>query len=925
MTAEAIPSHSAPAGRSRELHPLAVQLYDVITSGHDALGYNVDERGAALTVLHDDGARRAVWQGGAEGGPPWQPAREVRQGPKDERGCRPWIEVDRLFNPWVLEQDLRGKYSVAPEAPGWVQWVALDIDAHAAPGSPELVARRLARARADRVLAGVWRALRCSAERQPVILGSPGEGYHLYVPLTRGATSSNPEHTWPAACARTWFARHLAAAGLEIADGVLEVYPCGGRRLRAPCGRGMTLLQATRPDDPDALGLVPWPGTMADQRINWRGSGELSTRVRRVVPMVRTFLQQFEAQRRTPADWLGRPEAEWDATWGFLGWRDTEPGEIPGEISSAGKNSTDLATGEDYESQESDDERGPIGPTRLRRSWVGPGWGREPGQGERSSSSIENEQLPPDPDPDLPPDPVVDRKVRGRTFGKKIRKLLAEGVTEACTRHDAVLSLGFYWGATCGLSDEIVLVRLEGWCRAYPHQGSRLSRRPRAFTATCLREARHYLRHHRPGWRFQGGGAAGLATLTPADHVVICAGDSAVALEVTAILQWLAGRADQDGRITEPVQMSAGLLQRLCGDRRVVRDGKRHRATTLALVALERIGVLTMASNYRVGQRGRLWSCWYRFGSGELPAAVSLPAAKWEAAKPFTKTPLVPTLALAEPRLPEAPSMPTIRVLVLGERLLPAGLVRVLSDGARGLSRTLLVRAPGADAPTPTPSARPPWHERLWDLGPFTPGRLWASDPATVVGIPDIEARRRMTRNERLTWGGGGTGLSRAVALAPVIPLRTPNGETTKPSLAPTSPADGAIAGSGSTPSSSGCSSTLRSSAAAIPASELARGGTSSSRAAATIDGGCASPSISGSVAGLEREDPADPVASVAAPRGNTATAAVPSATPERAELRAELAALAGDAVAAATPSDMLEETCRAWAGFLGRARARGP
>ena len=43
---------------------------------------------------------------------------------------------DLMFTPWVLERHLRGKYSVAPAAPGWVQWVALDIDAHPAPGAP---------------------------------------------------------------------------------------------------------------------------------------------------------------------------------------------------------------------------------------------------------------------------------------------------------------------------------------------------------------------------------------------------------------------------------------------------------------------------------------------------------------------------------------------------------------------------------------------------------------------------------------------------------------------------------------------------------------------------------------------------------------------------------------------------------------------
>jgi hypothetical protein len=326
------------------------------------------------------------------------------------------------------------------------------------------------------------------------------------------------------------------------------------------------------------------------------------------------------------------------------------------------------------------------------------------------------------------------------------------------------------------------------------------------------------------------------------------------------------------------VQISSGLLVRLCGDRRVVRDGKRHRATTLALVELERVGVLTMASNYRVGQRGRLWSCWYRFGSGELPAAVSLPAAKWEAAQPFTTTPLVPTLALAEPKPPEAANAPTIPVLVLGERLLPTGLVRVLSDGARGLSRALLVRAPGADAPIATSSARPPWHERLWNLGPFTPGRLWASDPATVVGIPDVEVRRRMTRNERLAWGGQ--------TLAPVIPLRPQTGL----------PADRAIA--------SGGSATVVSSSPHAATAAAAPVGPPDARGEVTV----VSSSPHAATAAAAPVGPPDA-------RGGAA-----AWNAER--LRAELAIELGDAGAAAIPLEMLEATHRLWIGF--RARGRG-
>lgn len=773
--------HSASeAGRSNELHELAEQLYALLACGHDSLAYNVDARGAALTVLGADGQRRAVDRGG-EGTdrPAWQRARELRDG----------VEVDRRFNPWVLDRHLAGRYSVAPAAAGWVGWVALDIDAHAMPGSSELVARRLAKERADRVLAGVWRALGCSAERHPLILRSPGGGYHVWLPLTRGETSSNPEHTWPAAVARAWVERHLVAAGLEIAPGVLEVYP-SGRCLRAPCGRGMILLQATRPSDPDALGLAPWPGTMADeQRIDWRGvRAELSTPVRRVVPMVRTFVAQWQAQRRTLADWLGRPEASWDPTWGFLGWRDDGPDgpASPGEeISSAEKNSAAAAAAGSTRSQELVDVPGRLGGRRLGGGGGGRlGTSRSAQEGGFSAASTSDENLipPSAQDVDRPPDLAGDSGVRGRAFREKVQGLLTRGVTEPGTRHDAVLTLAFYWAATCGLGEVGALARLDAWCKAHPHAGSRLSDRPRLFRDTCVREAAHYITHHSPRWRFIGkGDGGGLATLTPADQAVVVAADARVQGEVAAILAWLAGRADGEGRIGEPVQIATGLLARLCGDRRVDEGGQRRRTTTLAIAELERLGVLTLAREYRVGHRGRAWCCWYRFGSGELPRAVEISAAAWSAIAPepaCAERAEVPLAAEAEGELaaqegsasvaPEVASVP-VSVRVLGERDVPEGVIQVLSDGVRGAPRTRLAVAADVGRPTARPASREPWFVRMFQRRTFTPAELLVADAAKVIPMPDLEARRRMTRRERLA------GAARAPAV--VVPLRAPSAE----------------------------------------------------------------------------------------------------------------------------------------------------
>jgi hypothetical protein len=204
----------------------------------------------------------------------------------------------------------------------------------------------------------------------------------------------------------------------------------------------------------------------------------------------------------------------------------------------------------------------------------------------------------------------------------------------------------------------------------------------------------------------------------------------------------------------------------LCGDRRIDDDGKRRRTTTLALAELERLGVLTLAHNYRVGQRGRVWSCWYRFGSGEVPRAVEMAAAAWAALVPPPSTvAAAPALAIAPPAEPhpDAPSAPVVVVRVVGERAVPEGLVSVLSDGARGVPRTLLTLAPDVARPTAVPSARAPWFVRPFQARTFTPAELRSVNAATVIAFPDVAARRRMTRGERLAWGG---------ALSPVIPLR---------------------------------------------------------------------------------------------------------------------------------------------------------
>ncbi|HET9622454.1 MAG TPA: hypothetical protein VFP84_13870 [Kofleriaceae bacterium] len=383
---------------------------------------------------------------------------------------------------------------------------------------------------------------------------------------------------------------------------------------------------------------------------------------------------------------------------------------------------------------------------------------------------------------DVPPDLAVDPLVRGRAFREKKNELLTRGVTKPGTRHDAVLFLSFYWCATCGRGIDETLVLLDKWCRGFAHEGSSLSPKPEQFRTTCLREARNYLALYAHRWPFRGrGDGGGLGTLATADHAVLAAVDPQVRRVAAVILAWLAGRADADGRIGEPVYMAASLLERLCGDTRVGEDGQQRRATVVAIAELERLGVLTLASNYRVGSRPRSWCCWYQFGSGLLPRAVELPATTWAALEPsgFGVRPAVALTVAAETRQ-DAPSAAPVVVRVVGERAVPEGLVSVLSDGARGRPRTLVTVARDVERPTAETSshARPAWFVRPFQARQFTPAELWTASAATVTPFPDVEARRRMTRRERLAWAAWPGSNPVRVDLgarepAQVIPLRS--------------------------------------------------------------------------------------------------------------------------------------------------------
>jgi hypothetical protein len=640
--------------------------------------------------------------------------------------------------PEIVRRHLRGDYSIAVVSPGWVDFATLDLDAHKRPGESETAAQH----RALGMARGVWRALGCTAAAHPITMRSPGAGYHLYLPLSRGAASP-AEHTWPSLMVRGWFEHVLRKRGLPVQDGDIEVYP-SGRALRAPCGLGTQLLQPINADDPDRLTFRPWPGTLDHRfdtrQLEWDRNADIFKPVRRPLAMLRVFLDEWERCRRPLDQWLAEPEAAWDSEWGPLLWR-SEREWAPALFEKWGAECPATPTG----SQEVDEGS----PEAPGHSAEGRGRAGGAGQPKRSPSSPKEIQTLTPPNDDTPSAPASEKVLRGRAFLGEVARLLLQGIVAPSTRHSGVLRLSFYWGATCGLSDREVLGRLEDWCGAHAHDGSRHADKPADFLKESLREARHYLINHGPRWPFRGsGGHGGMGVLRPEDALLVFAADPRLRSEVTMILAWLAGRADRDGRIGEPVQIATGLLKRLCADRRLTVDDKRRRTTTMAIEELERLGVLTLAANYRVGKRGRMFSCWYQFGSGVVARGAEVPRAEWEQLGAREVSVVFPKLSVAPKEAQEPDGVVSVRVVA--ERSLPdgLGLLRVLSSGGRGRARSMLVADPEQAQPSVS------WYGRPFQRT-LTVGEVW--DPALGLGtmFPSGQMRQKLTRSKLLLLGGG--------------------------------------------------------------------------------------------------------------------------------------------------------------------------
>lgn len=591
-----------------------------------------------------------------------------------------WLDVDtgkvtdRPVTLPVMAQHLAGSYDIAIEAPSWTSCLVFDIDRHLPPPEAltydDITSMTLQR---DRTLSALWRALGLGPDKQPVILQTPSGGYHVYVPLLRD-TPAGQEGRWPNGAMRRYVEHRLRSVGLALQPGVLELYP-SGVPLRAPCGRGTLLVEAKRPDNPDDLELRLVPGTYRGEPA-WGEPFHDSHRLqpqfyapRSVRRLVQAFCDRIEAARRPLGDWLEQGDL-WDERYGPFGRT-----YVPLQSEPA-------------------NPRTPEDPT-IRRCFP-PEGGDSPGDGWL---------------------------LRGPAFHQRIAALIRNGLTQPGQRHDAVLKLVFYWGATQSLPRDEVLRRLAWWLEAHPHRSHLRDASPERFIRDSLREGLHYYDHrasHCAG-RFPPRGVdIGGSPLSPAEIDAFRGAVPAdVWVPVRSLLMVLKTFAGPSGWVREPVELSHRLLTLICGDRRILREGKRRRAYVVALEVLASLGIVTLHRSYRVGSRCREFSVWYQFGTARLPGQTA------------TGEREVASRALSEG---------VLRALAAGD-----GSLRVLLE-TRHLA--LVTAAHEAE--------RAPWWQRMFASRVFTVGEFLSAQEGTVIPGPWRWRRASSfeVRYPRVTPGG---------------------------------------------------------------------------------------------------------------------------------------------------------------------------
>lgn len=755
---EAINEHrpSAPTSND-ELLALSHRLYAALTGGHDRLGYNVQ-------------GTFALWARG-RGGRGWEPVADALIVPRGE--WRPCMEVRpdgslrrRVFNPYTLSQHLAGKYDVAPEAPSWSPgfWIDLDYQGGAfafADAGDEVIPERALEAAQrdlDARLAAVWRALELGSGREPLLTRSPGLGYHLGCPLTRGPLSPH-EQTWPAETIIEWVSDTLRRAGVELRSGAVELFP-GGTPLRAPCGRGQILLRARRPDCPDALELEPVPGTVQARRWSRYGESGIGY-VRRPVAMARAYLDAWEATARPLDVWLRRPEIAWSPAWGPFN-RPPKPAAGDGVIE---KNEGMGGADEIPRSQHKDEGRDgrrcrPSGgglssvlAGKAGRAGAEMVRGMRSGDGLASRSTHSTFQTPTTLADAVPLRLVGGPGLRfGREFHEYVSILLRDGVSVPGTRHSAILSVVFAWHAS-GLGLEEIRTRLDQWFRGHKHASKDLAK-GEAGIRQSMREGMHYARllvtNNVPRYAERGrvGIVARSAVLVEADWRVLDAVAEDVRREARELLAYFAGHANKAGAVLDPIPFGVSHAAALVGDRRVARPGRRRaRAAVVAIEELERLGVLTLHCDYSTGNHARVWCCWYVFGSGVVPRVVA-PGESFSVEAPAAGPRRVDLedgrVGRSDPAKPAQDALDLAALdlaalevswRVLAVRQVPEGSLYALSDGTREGVRSELVPKPGL-ALVDEGGGGHDWWRKRYARRRFTPREFFEADFAVVVAGP---------------------------------------------------------------------------------------------------------------------------------------------------------------------------------------------
>jgi hypothetical protein len=669
--------------RAGGLESLSQRLYRVLTDGAPGpLRFNIQhgcQLRDAITKVPIPASATAAWRA----------AREVLPDGTQRNRVASWR---------VLHQHVLGRYDVAIQAPSWSSLVVLDIDRpELGAAAGDAFAELEADGRRDAVLAAVWRAYGFSAERQPVILSTPGGGYHVYLPHCRDERRRPDQHAWPVAWARQRHEHHLDRARLGLKPGRLELYPTGVP-LRAPCGRGMGLLVPRNPDDPDDLQLEL-------RHARWEAGGPgRRDRLRRDVPaLVEAFVEALERARRPLEAWLEPTPARpaWGQRFGPFGDRCEDAVSPP--ASTLYQHRVDSSTRGGRRPPRSAEPKAIQPPARP------PHAGRE-GHEVRAGG--------------VPDQGTGDRRtghlLHGRAFRRRIAQLTAYGLQATGERHDAALKLAYYHHVCRGLDVPQTVEELRAWLADPRHVSATKARAPGDFVDDTLREVRHYLEKHLPrGTPRKAPGAAGVDQARPAPRrAVLGAADEALVGEVAAevraearaILAYVATYADATGRVPHPVTLSAATLEALVGQRRLTRpDGQRPRASVVAVEELQRLAVLAVHRNYAVGRHGRQFTCWYRFGSGERP-------------------PLEPDLGV-----------------VLGTRLVAEGALVVVHAGVGQAPRVRFASLQPNLVEALT--AQDAWWVRMYQRRAFTPAEFFEADQRHVLPGPFRD--RRLPRADR--------------------------------------------------------------------------------------------------------------------------------------------------------------------------------